>query len=114
MVFPHDVKIENNKIFLNEEIFEEEILIGKPGEFFVWHPYILHGTYPTHDGSPRVSLRILVERNADLVTKCELCDVNKSLINSNAKKIVRNFGSTSPPSKLASIKNMLIAKNNFN
>lgn len=110
MVFPHEIEIKSNKIFLKNEIFEEEILIGSPGDCFVWHPYILHGTYPTHDGTPRVSLRVLVERNADLFTKCELFDVNQSLINSNAQKIVREIGRTSPQSRLANIKNMLIAK----
>ena len=110
MVFPHEIEIKNNKIFLNDEIFEEEILIGKPGDLFSWHPYILHGTYPTHDGKPRVSLRILVERNADLVTKCELSDVNKSLINSKAQKIVRDLSGNYIPSKLAYIKEMLIKK----
>ncbi len=110
MVFPHHIKVENNEIILNNEIFEEEILIGEPGELFVWHPYILHGTYPTYDGIPRVSLRILVERNADLLTKCELCDVNKLLLNTEAQKIVRDLEKTVPSSKLANIKNMLIAK----
>ena len=110
MVFPHEIEIKNKKIFLKNEIFEEEVLIGKPGDFYVWHPYILHGTYPTHNGKPRVSLRILVERNADLDTKCLLCDVNKSLPNSKAQRVVRNVGKISPPSKLANIKDMLIAK----
>ena len=110
MVFPHEIEINNNKIFLKDKAFEEEILIGSPGDFFSWHPYILHGTYPTNDGIPRVSLRILVERNADLFTKCELFDVNKSLVKSNAQKIVREIGKTSPKSRLANIKNMLIAK----
>ena len=110
MVFPHEIEIKNDKIFLNDEIFEEEILNGRPGDLFVWHPYILHGTYPTHDGKPRVSLRVLVERNADLVTKCELCNVNESLINSRAQKIVRDMASNYKPSKLANIKEMLIEK----
>ena len=110
MVFPHEIEIKNNKIFLKDEIFEEEILNGRPGDLFVWHPYILHGTYPTHDGKPRVSLRVLVERNADLVTKCELCNVNESLINSRAQKIVRDMASNYMPSKLADIKEMLIEK----
>ena len=110
MVFPHEIEIKNKKIFLKNEIFEEEVLIGRPGEFYVWHPYILHGTYPTHEGTPRVSLRILVERNADLITNCQLCEVNDSLLNSNAQKEVRKVGMNSSQSKLASIKDMLLAK----
>ena len=67
-----------------------------------WH-------YPTHE-APRVSLRILVERNADLITNCQLCEVNDSLLNSNAQKEVRKVGMNSSQSKLASIKDMLLAK----
>ncbi len=110
MVFPHEIEIKNKKISLKDEVFEEEVLIGGPGDFFAWHPYILHGTYPTHDGTPRVSLRVLVERNADLYTNCELCEVNKTLINSNAQKKVRELGRSSPQSRLANMKNMLIKK----
>ena len=43
----------------------------------MWHSNLLHGTQPNLHAEPRISLRILVEKNTDEETDCPLDNMNK-------------------------------------
>ncbi len=51
-------------------------LTGQGGDMFYWHPFCLHGTMPQANSEPRISVRILVEKNARADNGCELDRVN--------------------------------------
>lgn len=44
-------------------IFEHVVLTGKCGDVSLWHPFILHGTQPDANSTPRISLRYLIKVN---------------------------------------------------
>ncbi len=80
--FPHDLTLDNSqgmKFLLNDTVMYPYMLSGEPGDLFAWHPYILHGTYPIDEGIPRISLRILIERNAAMPTDGLISKLNENI-----------------------------------
>ena len=86
-VFPHDLekvldKNGNNK-FLYKNNYGDSVetetlrLTGPGGSLYLWHSNLLHGTQPNLHDEPRISLRILVEKNTDEETDCPLDNMNK-------------------------------------
>ncbi len=84
-IFPHELCIHENKIIHTGtgKVVYPRLLTGKPGDIFCWHPYTLHGTYPTFEGEPRISLRILLERNSDIDIDSWICRINREICNTN-------------------------------
>lgn len=66
-IFPHSLHIKKNIIYYknNNKILESKIKIlnGLAGSMSYWHPFILHGTQPHKFSVPRISVRLLVEKN---------------------------------------------------
>ena len=54
-------------------------LTGSAGSMAFWHGAILHGTQPQTVDHPRISCRILVQRNLGDPAACELSEVNKGI-----------------------------------
>ena len=82
--FPHNLKSSNNELLYkpNKKILIKskiKQLLGNAGTCFVWHPFILHGTQPQKNDKPRVSVRILVEKNRRGKLNCEIDQVNKKI-----------------------------------
>jgi hypothetical protein len=86
-VFPHNLeKISNengNDKFIYKNDYGDSIetetlrLTGPGGSLYLWHSNLLHGTQPNLHDDPRISLRILVEKNTDEVSDCPLDNINK-------------------------------------
>ncbi len=82
-IFPHNLKT-NKKIVLyknkNKKMISKiKMLIGKPGSMSYWHPFILHGTQPQLNSIPRISVRLLVEKNRYLNINCGLDKINRKI-----------------------------------
>ena len=97
--FPHNLLINKNKetIYKNKKnILKSKILIlnGKAGSVSYWHPFMLHGTQPHKNTQPRISIRILAEKNRWCPIKCDLDRVNKKITGNlsikNPWKILQN------------------------
>ena len=82
-IFPHELYLRDNEIIhtATNKVVYPKLLTGKPGDMFCWHPYTLHGTYPTFEGEPRISLRILLERNSDVDINSWICKINREIDN---------------------------------
>lgn len=88
--FPHKLKFlnkktvnyQNNKDEIKSNIF---MLSGKAGSLSYWHPFTLHGTKPHELSIPRISIRILAEKNRRINVNCNLDKINKKI---NGKKIL--------------------------
>jgi hypothetical protein len=52
---------------------------GTAGSMSFWHSAILHGTQPQTVDHPRISCRILVQKNPQDPAACELADVNSTI-----------------------------------
>lgn len=82
-IFPHKLtKLENEKYKYTNDYSETSDLkllklIGGVGSMYYWHCNILHGTQPQHDDIPRISIRILVEKNSKTKSDCFLDKANK-------------------------------------
>lgn len=63
-LFPHDLeKLESGKYIYEQKLeLEEVILTGKSGDVNVWHGALLHGTQPSQNDAPRISLRYLIQK----------------------------------------------------
>lgn len=82
--YPHNIKQKTNKkIFykVNKKklISSLEVLVGKTGSLFLWHPFILHGTQPHKKDIARISVRILAEKNRQVFIGCDLDKLNKKI-----------------------------------
>ena len=82
-VFPHKLfKNLKKKNFYNfiknkKKINLEKItLTGNKGDAFFWHPFLLHGTSNCKSKSPRISLRVLFDKNSHVNKKSKLDKVN--------------------------------------
>lgn len=90
--YPHNIKqltkkkllCRSNKIRL---ISIPEVLTGKAGSLYLWHPFILHGTQPHQKDSARISVRILAEKNRQIFIGCELDKLNKTIKGKMSLKI---------------------------
>ena len=93
--FPHKIEASKKKILYkpNKNIkISSKIkkLLGKSGSTFLWHPFILHGTQPQKYDQPRLSVRILVEKNRRGNLGCELDKINKRILGKKSLIKVRN------------------------
>ena len=93
--FPHQIKINNKKILYkptrNKKIHSKFIkLLGQSGSTFFWHPFILHGTQPQRYDKPRLSVRILVEKNRRGNLNCEMDKINRKIFGKKSLIKVRN------------------------
>ena len=90
--YPHNSKkLKNKKISykINKKklVSSFDILRGKPGSLFFWHPFILHGTQPHKKDVARISVRILVEKNRQIFIGCDLDKINKKVKGKNKLNI---------------------------
>ena len=82
--YPHNIKkIKNKKVsyeaFKKKLVSNFEVLQGKTGSLFLWHPFILHGTQPHKKDIARISVRILAEKNRQIFNGCNLDRINKKI-----------------------------------
>jgi len=76
--FPHSLtRQENNQYTYQNDYLDSKLcdllkLTGLAGTMSYWHCNTLHGTQPHIDDKPRISVRILVEKNAKSNTGCEI------------------------------------------
>jgi len=91
-VYPH--KIEKfNKNLINYKsnkknlISKFSILTGRQGSLNYWHPYLLHGTQPHKKDVARISVRLLIEKNRQVVIGCDLDKLNDNIKNKKTLKI---------------------------
>jgi len=84
-VFPHKIKLKNNNFLEvyndnNKKIKTKPIeILGKTGQLSFWHCSIMHGTKPINCDKPRLSVRILVEKNKKKIDNCLIDKVNKGI-----------------------------------
>jgi hypothetical protein len=84
-VFPHDLSNHGDSTFTyrdangNSDEFELHKLTGAGGTLYYWHADTLHGTQPHKDDAPRISVRILVEKNSKADQGCELDRLNATI-----------------------------------
>ena len=82
-VFPHNLKvIERNKYLYKNDFNDQQNcdlikLMGDGGSLYYWHCNTLHGTQPQIDDKPRVSVRILIEKNSKTKSDCLVDGANK-------------------------------------
>ena len=93
--FPHNLENKKKNIIYkpnkNKKVRSKiKKLLGGAGSTFVWHPFILHGTQPQKYDKPRISVRILVEKNRQSDLKCEIDNVNKKIKGNLSLIKVRN------------------------
>ena len=82
--FPHKISGDqvNGPISYENKFLAEYKLqkyLGEAGDAAFWHPYLLHGTKPVTTSEPRISLRLLIEKNADVNKGCLLDLVNSNI-----------------------------------
>ena len=58
---------------------DKKILTGPAGTLYFWHACILHGTQPHGTTVPRISVRMLLEKNRRSIVDCELDRVNAGI-----------------------------------
>jgi hypothetical protein len=84
-VFPHKIEKDATGNFGYENDFggkgnyECLQLTGPAGSLYYWHADTLHGTQPHVDEQPRISVRILAEKNSKAASGCELDEANARL-----------------------------------
>jgi hypothetical protein len=84
-VFPHKIEKNAAGTFRYENDFGAHSeytclqLTGPAGTLYYWHADTLHGTQPHVDEQPRISVRILAEKNAKSISDCELDEANRKL-----------------------------------
>jgi len=85
-VFPHNIsKIKTKKLLFkndfNNSLITKPIVINSgAGTLSFWHCSILHGTKPIAGNKPRISVRILIEKNSKKIQNCLIDQVNKKII----------------------------------
>lgn len=82
--FPHDIAtVGERRIRYGNERESAEYdcveVTGTAGSMAFWHGAILHGTQPQTVDHPRVSCRILVQKNAQDPAACELAEANRAI-----------------------------------
>ena len=94
--FPHNLHLSKSNqdiIFKNKNnnnLFRVSPILGGIGDCYCWHPYTLHGTYPSADINSRISLRIIAEKNSDIYKGCILDQTNNLIQNTNPFINTRN------------------------
>lgn len=80
--FPHEINYKENKIFYSPDKkkkvnLDEVKLTGDAGTVFFWHSLLLHKTTIVKNSKPRISLKVVIEKNLK----------NKGLIDNIDEKI---------------------------
>jgi len=80
-IFPHKIHEHGGKVDYTADdgrrgSFDKKILTGPTGSLYFWHACILHGTQPHGTTVPRISVRLLLEKNRRSTINCELDLVN--------------------------------------
>jgi hypothetical protein len=96
-VFPHklkkNMKKENSYIFeyKNKKIInlDKITITGKAGNTYFWHPFLLHGTSNCKSKKPRISLRILFDKNSHINKNSQLDKVNLGIKYKSSSLITR-------------------------
>lgn len=112
--FPHKLSISGKRFIYNYSKKKTiksnvELLLGKPGSAFFWHPFILHGTQPQDSDYPRISVRMLVEKGYG--DKCKNLEID--IINKKIRENILNQKKLSV-SKVRNIKDKISKKNLIN
>jgi len=82
-IFPHNLKTIGAKKYLYKNDFNEQQncdlikLMGDGGCLYYWHCNVLHGTQPQIDDKPRISVRILIDKNSKSISDCLIDNANK-------------------------------------
>lgn len=68
--FPHEIKYDKNKIFYTPDnkkkvSLDEVKLTGNAGAIFFWHSLLLHKTTIVKNSNPRISLKVVIEKNSN-------------------------------------------------
>jgi hypothetical protein len=91
--YPHKIIINKKKILYtnkNQTIRSKfHILLGNQGSLSYWHPFILHGTQPQKNDLPRISVRLLLEKNRYCQINCALDRVNNRIKGKKRIKITQ-------------------------
>ena len=83
--FPHDLtKLDGGQYTYSDRQGQQskldaQLLLGGAGSLAFWHSATLHGTQPLTDDQPRMSLRILVEKNTKRDVDCSLDRLNRTI-----------------------------------
>jgi len=86
--FPHDLTKVGENAFLykngygNSMRLETLRLTGEGGSMYIWHSNLLHGTQPHGEDMPRISIRILAEKNTTEISDCPIDRANKRVTGS--------------------------------
>lgn len=95
-IYPHNLiinKKNNNVLYKNKnkkiksKIF---MLKGNSGFMSYWHPFILHGTQPHKFSQPRISIRILAEKNRYVDVNSDLDKLNRKIFGKKRIKLTQN------------------------
>ena len=84
-IFPHKVDKNADGSFNYENDFEKRSthacfqLTGAAGSLYYWHSSVLHGTQPQVNDRPRISVRLLVDKNSKEEHAGELDQVNATI-----------------------------------
>ena len=87
-IFPHNLKKIKNNLFEYKNNYNKKKLVklyrftGEAGSIYCWNSNLLHGTKPHNENNPRISMRILVEKNSGQESKC-LLDIGNKMIKGN-------------------------------
>jgi hypothetical protein len=105
-IFPHNItKIKNKKLLLKNDfnksiIIKPKVIRSGGGTLSYWHCSTLHGTKPIIGKKPRISVRILVEKNSKRIEKSLIDKVNKKIIGKLSLIKTRNDLTKSGKSKI--------------
>ena len=84
-IFPHKIKKIKDNLFqyINDYKDKKNVellkLTGRVGSIYCWNSNLLHGTQPHNSNQPRISMRILVEKNSNKISNCLLDIANKKI-----------------------------------
>lgn len=68
---------------------KSEKILGGAGTLSFWHPFVLHGTKPHEYSKPRISVRVLIEKNRRSHIGCLLDRVNDKIIGKKKLMAIR-------------------------
>ena len=111
--FPHKIieKKNDNLIYhvgKKSKKLRSEKILGNAGTLSFWHPFVLHGTKPHEYSKPRISVRMLVEKNRRSYIGCLIDKLNDKII--GKKKLMKIRTDLSHTGRIIKKKNII---NNF-
>ena len=94
-LFPHYLEKKKNKILYKtrkkKKIYvKEHKLVGSPGESWVWHSCMLHGTRSNISTDGRISLRLMLKKNK-MQKNTAVDSINNFFGNSRGYKVTNEF-----------------------